>query len=145
MPAARYKSERDMLVPLSAAARALLDKIPAIAGADGNAASYVFTNSGQRPISGFSRFKREFDQQCGVSDWRPHDLRRASRSLMSRAGVPPDDAERCSGHAIIGVRATYDKHEFRGEKRDAFGRLAALFERIVDPQANVVEMHKAAV
>jgi integrase len=32
--------------------------------------------------------------------WQLHDLRRTARSLMSRAGVRPDIAERVLGHAI---------------------------------------------
>ena len=51
---------------------------------------YLFTSGGNEPISGFSKFKREFDKACGVTGWTLHDLRRTGRSLMSRAGVPSD-------------------------------------------------------
>jgi len=39
---------------------------------------------------------------------------------------------------IGGVRGVYDRHEYLEEKRFAFEALAALIERIVNPQANVV-------
>ena len=42
-----------------------------------------------------------------MTGWRLHDLRRTARSLMSRAGVSADIAERCLGHIIGGVRAVY--------------------------------------
>jgi integrase len=67
-----------------------------------------------------------------------HDLRRTSRTLLSRAGVAPDTAERCLGHAIVGVRATYDRHEYQSEKAAAFEALAALIERIVRPPEGAV-------
>lgn len=44
------------------------------------------------------------------TDWTLHDLRRTARSLMSRAGIRPDIAERVLGHAIRGVEGTYDRH-----------------------------------
>jgi integrase len=77
--------------------------------------------------------------QAGMR-WTIHDLRRTARSLMPRAGIQPDHAERCLGHAIPGVRGVYDCHEYRDEKARAFDALAALIERIVDPQPNVVAL-----
>jgi hypothetical protein len=61
---------------------------------------------------------------------------------MSRTGVDADIAERCLGHVIGGVRGVYDRHSFLEEKRPAFEKLAALIERIVNPQEDVVPMTK---
>ena len=55
---------------------------------------YVFAGVGTNPIGGMSKRKRRFDKQAGLSGWTIHDLRRTARSLMSRAGVRPDIAER---------------------------------------------------
>ena len=63
--------------------------------------------------------------------WTLHDLRRTARSLMCRAGVPTDHAERCLGHVIGGVRGVYDRHDFRDEKAEAYAKLARLIDRIV--------------
>jgi integrase len=133
IPGARYKTKQDTVLPLSKRAQALLADIPRIEDCP-----YVFTNDGKRRIGAFSRFKREFDEKCGVKDWRIHDLRRTSRSLLSRAGVSPDTAERCLGHTIGGVRGVYDKHDFAREKLTAFEALAAQIDRIIDPVENVV-------
>jgi integrase len=67
-----------------------------------------------------------------------HDLSRTARSLMSRAGVASDHAERCLGHVIGGVRGVYDRHAFSREKREAFEALAAQIERILNPADNVM-------
>ena len=69
---------------------------------------------------------------------RLHDLRRTSRTLLSRAGITADIAERCLGHAITGVRGTYDRHEYIDEKRHAFEALASLIARIVHPSSDEV-------
>jgi integrase len=88
--------------------------------------------------------KRKFDDQCGVTGWRLHDLRRTARSLMSRAGVQSEHAERVLGHVIGGVEGIYDRHTYDAEKADALRKLAALIERIVNPPAeNVVALHEA--
>jgi integrase len=77
------------------------------------------------------RPKRDFDAKCGVTGWRLHDLRRTARSLMSRAGVQSEHAERVLGHAIGGVEGIYNRHTYDVEKADALKKLAALIEQIV--------------
>ena len=74
--------------------------------------------------------------------WTLHDLRRTARSLMSRAGVPADTAERVLGHVIPGVRSVYDRHSYAAEKREALEKLAALVERIVTPTEKVVRLER---
>jgi integrase len=127
------KTGTDVVLPLSKSAQAVLAALPRIG-------RYPFSGDGRRPIGGFSRFKREFDKKCGVKDWRLHDLRRTSRSLLSRAGIAPDIAEKCLGHAVGRIRSVYDKHDFAKEKPAAFEALAAQIDRIVDPQENVTPL-----
>src|SRR5262249_17854383 len=116
IPQERYKTGLELVLPLSPAARAVLDRVPKV-GKSG----FVFTTDGKRPISGFSKFKRTFDADMLVAlrkqdpevtmpRWTLHDLRRTARSLMSRAGVPSDHAERCLGHILPSVRGTYDRY-----------------------------------
>src|SRR5262245_51065284 len=134
MPASRHKTKVDLMRPLSAAALAVLGKVPRIAGSD-----YVFSADGRR-LGGMSRRKKTIDAVSGVTGWTIHDLRRTARSLMSRAGVPSEHAERCLGHKIGGVEGTYDRHDYRQEMLIAYEKLATLINQIVDPQPNVVAM-----
>jgi integrase len=134
LPAARNKAKADLVRPLSPAALAILKRVPRVGGSP-----FIFSNTG-RPIGGLERHKAKFDKACGVTGWVLHDLRRSARSLMSRAGVSPDVAERCLGHVISGVRGTYDRHEYRREKATAFEWLAAQIDRIVNPTDNVAEL-----
>jgi integrase len=103
---------------------------------------YMFAaRRGCGSISHFAQAKRAFDTACGVQDWVLHDLRRTARSLLSRAGVRPDIAERLLGHVRGGVEAVYDRHTYGAEKGAALAKLAALIERIVTPRAeNVVPL-----
>jgi integrase len=152
IPQERYKTGLELVIPMSGAAQAVLVAVPKI-GKSG----FVFTTDGKRAIKGFSKFKREFDNkvlavlrkrdpEATLPRWTLHDLRRTARSLMSRAGVPSDHAERCLGHVLPGIRGTYDRHEYLAEKRHAFSTLAALIQRIVNPPtSNVVELRAKEV
>jgi len=135
LPAGRNKTKQDLVRPLSRAARAVLASLPRFANAP-----YVFTVSGRTAFRSFHKQKAKLDQMSGTTGWTLHDLRRTARSLLSRAGIPPDIAERCLGHAIGGVRGVYDRHQYRDEMLHAFEALASQIERIVSPQDNVVAM-----
>src|SRR6185436_2182250 len=101
----------------------------------------VFPGRGGKQISGWSVYKARLDKASGVSGWVLHDLRRTARSLMSRAGVRPDIAERVLGHARHGVEGVYDRHAYRDEKAHALNALASVIESILDPKAdNVVAL-----
>jgi integrase len=135
LPASRNKTGVELVRPLSGAAQAILESLPK----DGE---FVWsTDSGVTPIGGFSKFKLHFDNVSGTRGWHIHDARRTARSLMSRAGVLSDHAERCLGHVIGGVRGVYDRHEYHREKAQAFEALAAEIARIVEGgSAKVVTM-----
>lgn len=145
MPEERNKTGIHNAVPLTEEVRSLLGT-PQKKG-------FVFsTTNGHKPFSGFSKAKRTLnaaiaelrrnEKRKPMPPWVLHDLRRTGRSLMSRAGVSPDIAERVLGHAIPGVRGVYDRHTFFNEKKDALERLAALVARILTPPAdNVVILH----
>jgi hypothetical protein len=133
LPEARNKAKLPLVRPLSAAAQEVLLKLP-------RHGEFVFSSDGRRPIGGHEWRKKRFDAACGVTGWVLHDLRRSARSLMSRAGVNSDHAERCLGHVIGGVRAVYDRHEFHREKQLAFEALAAQIDRIINPRDNVTAL-----
>jgi integrase len=103
---------------------------------------HVFAGRGGGPFSGFSATKTAFDHKlpADMPAWVIHDLRRTARSLLSRAGIRPDIAERVMGHAIAGIEGVYDRHSYRDEKADALARLANLIDGIVHPRDNVTPM-----
>lgn len=152
IPAARYKTKLDHVIPLSETARELIRAAPTPKVS--KKARFVFsTTEGEVPFSGYSKAKAALDKVIAdvrkkagrepMPNWTLHDLRRTARSLMSRAKVPTDHAERAIGHVIGGVRETYDRHEYFQEKSDAFEALAAMVSNILNPGSNVVTLRKA--
>ena len=136
IPAERYKTKRQNVVPLSGAAIELLTSLPSFdESCDGK---LVFSTTGTTGFSGFSKSKRRLDEVCGVTGWTLHDLRRTARTLMVRAGVRSEIAERVLGHVIGGVAGVYDRHDYALEKRLAMDALAAEIERVLQPQSTSV-------
>jgi integrase len=119
--------------------KAALDIIEAQPRFVGN--PFVFAGKDGHALRRNSDAKSKLDGKCGVADWRLHDLRRTARSLMSRAGVQSEHAERVLGHAIKGVEGIYNRHSYDAEKTDALRKLAGLIERIVMlPADNVIPL-----
>jgi integrase len=136
LPASRNKTKVDLVRPLSKATMAVLPR----RGDDDDA--FVFGNPPDRPLRSFSTLKARLDKASGVIGWRLHDLRRTARSLLSRAGISADHAERCLGHVIGGVRGIYDRHEFHAEKAHALRELAHQIALITNPPKGNVSQFK---
>jgi integrase len=138
LPAARNKVKRDFIRPLSKAAMAILPT-------RGHDDEFVFGLAPDTPLVAFSRIKKQLDAKCGITGWTFHDLRRTARTLMSRAGINADHAERCLGHVIGGVRGTYDRHEYQNEKAHALEALAHQLALITNPpKGNVRQLKRRA-
>jgi integrase len=108
---------------------------------------YVFAGRRSSPMTGLAQRKDGFCAKLPtMPHWTLHDLRRTARSLMTRAGISSEVAERVLGHAIGGVEGIYNQHQYREEKAHALRALASLIESIVNPPAdNVVSLARGAV
>ena len=134
LPSYRNKAKVDLSRPLSRDAERILEEQPRYVDCP-----FVFTLSGRRALSDFHRKKTALDAKSGVTGWRIHDLRRTARSLMSRAGVPSEHAERALGHVVgSAVERTYNRHGFVVEMNRAYEALAGLVARIVSGQGDKV-------
>jgi integrase len=143
--ASRMKGKREHSIPLTPAMQDIIGSLPKF-----QQSRFLFSSSGGRaPVGAFGRFKERLDAGMakampgGVKPWVLHDLRRSARSLMSRAGVAPDVAEKCLAHLPGGVEGTYDRWSYLPERRAALKALAALVDRIIHPAENVVSLRRA--
>jgi integrase len=133
LPASRSKTKAEVVRPLSKVALALVEQMPQIDGCP-----FVFTSTARSPIVQFSGPKRKLDAASGIHGWRLHDLRRTARSLLPRAGVHSDIAERCLGHSRGDIIERYDQHKYLDEMQRAFEALATQIEIIVNPPEGAV-------
>jgi integrase len=134
--AERTKNSVEQDVPLPAVAQAILTALPLI----GKASGYVFTTTGETPVSGYSNAKERLDaamlaiareeakergedpEEVKLEPWRLHDLRRTAASGMARLGFPVHVIEAVLNHRsgqVSGVAAVYNRHSYLPEKRRA--------------------------
>jgi integrase len=138
LPGSRNKTKVDLTRPLSAAAMEVLANLPRTND------TFGFSMDGVHPLSGFARPKRALDEKSGTSGWTLHDLRRTARTLLARAGVSAEIAERCVGHVLPGIQAVYNHHDYRLEMQKAFEALALTIEQIINPppEGKVIRMQR---
>ena len=85
--------------------------------------TFLFTTTGTRPISGYSKAKRRLDMQSGVSDWTLHDLRRSfATHTTENLGISPVVIDKVLNHqsgAVRGVAAVYQRGQYLKERASA--------------------------
>lgn len=130
LSADRTKNKRPHDVPLSKAARAVLAGVERIKSKPG----YIFTTTGDTPVSGFSRAhsilaakmieiaSEDAGEPVEIPRWTWHDLRRTMATGLARLGVPVRITEAAINHVSGtggGIVAVYQRHDYADEKREA--------------------------
>jgi integrase len=129
----RTKNSKAHNIPLSAAACAVLDKLPRIANSE-----FVFTRSGHAPISSWANAKPDLDDLAGVSDWITHDLRRTCATGLQKLSTPIQVTEAILGHtggSRGGIVSVYQTHSYDAEKRAALEAWGACVMDLVEGRA----------
>jgi integrase len=124
LPAEITKNKRSHTFPVGPRTQSMIASFPKV---EGN--PYVFPSSREhvkgKPstvMTGYSAAKRALDQECGVTGWTLHDLRRTFSTSLAALGVAPHIIERLINHStgvISGVTATYNRFAYMPEMRAA--------------------------
>ena len=143
IPGERTKNKLPMLVHLSAPALAILEALPRIASKK----QFLFTTTGETPVSGFSRGKSRLDAIMNkalsddglerLEEWRLHDLRRSMSTNCQRLGISPEVVDLMQNHvegARSGTRGSYQLYKYAAERKAGFNRWGAALLRIVEPK-----------
>lgn len=146
IPSTRTKNKRPHLVPLAPPAATLVTGRPEV-----DDAGYLFTTTGETPLSGFSKAKRRVDEWIAVerakaglapmTPWTLHDLRRTMVTMMNEhLEIPPHVVEACvnhiSGSAKAGVAGVYNRAIYLRERREAFNAWGEFVVRLTDMQSD---------
>jgi integrase len=111
LPAERNKSGRAFEIPLTPTVIETLRALPRIG-------PMVFALDGKRPMTLHQLIER-VRRDAGLLDVRLHDLRRTLRTGLAELGVNFEVAERVLNHAMPGLQAVYNRHNYLAEKRRA--------------------------
>jgi integrase len=125
LPASRSKTKVSHILPLGPMAWEVINRQP-------RSGDHVFG----RARRGFSHQKVRLDAIMKTDEpWVNHDLRRTARSLMARARIDSEVAERMIGHLPRGLIRTYNVYDYLDEKRDGFAKLEREVDLILNPPA----------
>ena len=127
IPAARYKSPRDHIVPLVGPAWDIIEGLPVQEG------DYIFsTRAGRIPIANFGKPKERLDKLCGpLAHYTFHDFRSTHKSRLAALEIKLEVRNAVHGHAQKGMDAIYNKHDYMAEKRAALDLYAGHLMEIV--------------
>jgi integrase len=123
------------VVPLSALAIELLEKLQALSGGKRWLLPSQYNKKrADAPYSErvLSRAVRDNEKHFGIPHWSPHDLRRTAASAMTMLGIPRLHVEKVLNHATSDIAEVYDRHDYLAEKRVALERWAAHLEDIIE-------------
>jgi integrase len=154
MPREKAKNNRAHEIHLSDAAMEVLQSIPRLD------AALVFTTTGTRPVSGFSKARGRIDAamikarrrslglpedlRVEIEPWTLHDLRRTAATGMARLNIPPHVVDKVLNHVsgtIRGVAAVYNRFEYLDERRAALAAWRRYVKNLVAPApVNVVSL-----
>jgi integrase len=154
IPGQRTKNHRAHQLLLPPLAREIMAAMPRIESKPG----FVFTTNGDKPIGGFSKYKRRLDfamlaaaskergKDVTVERWTLHDLRRSCATGMADIGIPPHIIEavlnHVSGHKAS-VAGVYNRAQYAEEKRAALERWSAHVQGLVSgAPSKVVTLRK---
>ena len=94
---------------------------------------YVFTTTGNTPVSGLSRVKKRLDGLLGkgFEPWRFHDIRTAMATALAEAGEPETIVDRILNHVASGsapsaVARVYNQAEQLPQRAKALEKWAAM-------------------
>jgi len=141
IPAERSKNGLSHRVPLSPQALAVLEDVR---GQD-NGSPWLFPSPKPgRHIEHLVQAAKRIRERAGV-EFVPHDLRRTAASLMTGMGIPRLTVKKILNHVERDVTATYDRHSYDQEKRQALDAWGQRLIEIVsgEPKAsNVVSLEQ---
>lgn len=133
VPAARMKARRPHVVFLSSQALDLLVALKTFAGGS----QYVFPSryDSHLPMSAATLNRVmtlcwQYAHKDGkpLAKFGPHDMRRTASTILHEAGYNSDWIEKCLAHEQKGVRAVYNKAEYREQRREMLQDWANLID-----------------
>ena len=146
LPSERTKNARPHLVSLSSVAIDVLAEVPHME--DSN---FLFTTTGDSPISGWFRAKERASELSGVTDWRLHDIRRTVVTGMAQElNIDPHIIEatvnHISGASRSGVAGVYNRAVYLPQRKTALEAWAQHVMAVASgtkTKSNVVDLRQA--
>lgn len=137
IPAEHSKTDSVMKIHLSSQVKALLMELKTTSNS-----RYVLSGvKANTPLTenALPRAIKRIEDRIAIPSWTAHDLRRTFATQLGEAlHVDPVVIEKCLGHKMPRIMATYNKNEMLLQRKEALDRWAQFIENLL--QENVVPM-----
>lgn len=148
VPAARFKSDRDHVIPLTDDVVTILESVKRWKNCQ-----WVFSLDGKAPVTIGDKVKSRLDakmlaalrkaindDEAAIPAWVNHDLRRTVRTRLSELDVLDEVAEAVIGHVPTALVRTYNQSDRLKVKLEALTRWQGSLRSLVgdEPADNVV-------
>ena len=87
-----------------------------------------------KPLDGnaLPRAIRRIQKRVGIPEWTAHDLRRTfATQLGETLNIDPVVIEKCLGHKMPRIMATYNKNEMFPQRKDALEKWAVCISELL--------------
>jgi integrase len=141
LPKERAKNKRALLLPLPAAALAIIQSVPR------TSRDHLFGDRAGEGFTSWSTAKRSLDHRLAgiVKPWRFHDLRRTFATRLADIGIEPHVIEACLNHYgghRAGTAGTYNRSSYHRAVKAALARWSEHVLALVEGRdSNVVTLH----
>lgn len=144
VPATITKTKIVHKVPLSPLTKRLFQGLHEQVG-DSRYCLPSFSNDpdeGEKPFTdkAICRAVNRMQDKIGLPYWTAHDLRRTFSTQLSAMGIAPHIVEKCLGHKLPKIMATYNQHEWLDERREALNQWAEKIEILTGEKNNIVAL-----
>ncbi len=138
VPASRYKTKIDHVVPLVGPAWEIVSTLPRHGGGD-----FLFSSRGGKvPIAGFSKAKklldklalevlRRDDPDATLAPYTFHDFRSSHKTRLAALGIIQEHRNAVHGHVQKGMDAIYNRHDYADAKREALAAFATHLMEVI--------------
>ncbi len=133
IPAERSKNGLSHRVPLSAQAHTIVEEVQ---GQETDCQWLFPSPKPGRHMEQLAQATKHIRERAGV-EFVPHDLRRTAASYMTSMGIPRLTVKKILNHVERDVTATYDRHSYDHEKRQALDAWGRRLEEILSGSAAV--------
>ena len=143
IPKEQTKQGEIMRIHLTEPVKALFKELHAV-----STCKYVLSAKNDEPISlkALSRAINRIQERVGIPHWTAHDLRRSFCTQLGEAlHIDPVVIEKCLGHKMPKIMATYNKNEMLPQRKEALTRWSQYLEDLLGENVIPFEYKKAAM
>jgi integrase len=139
IPSAHTKTAMIMKIHLTPQTKSILQTLREISFSE-----YVLTgNDTSSPLSekAISKAVSRIQERVGIPYWTAHDLRRTfATQLGETLHVDPVVIEKCLGHKMPKIMATYNKNEMLPQRKEALEQWGQYIQRLINDEQITTEI-----